>query len=135
MVLKLEPYFLMLCCKFRGWKRNILFFSIQYSIFKHQYLIFSPQYSDFHIYLIYLYNYDLPHFSLFFYERCPLSQPTKTQCIPLQLVLPNGRGPSENIKLSTKLAPSYIAIDYYLLVNVGRKRLDLVTNIGPVWWH
>ena len=30
-----------------------------------------------------------------------------------------------------KHAPSYIAIYYYLLVNVGRKRPDLVTNIIP----
>ena len=34
-------------------------------------------------------------------------------------------GRSENIKLQTKHAPSYIAIDYYPLVNVGRKGLDL----------
>ena len=61
----------------------------------------------------------------------PLLQPTKTKCIPLQRVLSNGRGRSENIKLYTKHAPSYIAIDYYLLVNVSRKRLDLVLHIGP----
>ena len=49
--------------------------NIQYSNMNIQYSNLNIQYS---------YNYDLPHYSLFFYKELrPLLQPTKTQCIPL----------------------------------------------------
>ena len=63
---------------------QFLIFRHQYSLFKPQYLIFrifKPQYSIFRLpylsYFHYLNNYDLPHYSSFFYK-------SHIRCIPLQ---------------------------------------------------
>ena len=90
---------------------SIQYSNCQYSIFRHQYSIFRLSYLS---YFHYLNNYDLPHYSLFFCKShvryCRL--PRHNVCHVLTAFLCN----------------EY----YYLLVNVGRKRLDLVTNIGPI---